>query len=219
MRCTKLRGLRIVGIALFALIFWGCANKLNVGYYSTIEKKYIFNANAPIVVMYDKSDLLSSSYVDLVVYQLQLKGFNSVYKQGDLPLSRAKNVIYVRTFRSLQAFPSMNFSYSNFDDGVLPSCYWYGNQFYCSSKVNRFFAITGYSESLNYLSSYHFTLDWYDLNLKKRILYIDGSIHGKTCGYGHLFRDLIIHTIARIDLSRSEHYQYYVDLPYYWVCN
>ncbi|PAF47692.1 hypothetical protein BKH41_07325 [Helicobacter sp. 12S02232-10] len=207
----------LVFISLIGL-FFGCTNKLNMGYYSVIEKNYIFNANAPIAVVYDKNDLLSAYYVDLIVYELQRQGFVGVYKQSDLPLKDAKNAIFIKLFRSIRSYPNINYSYSMIDDGVSQACYWYGDQFYCGAKTNKTFALSGYSESFNYLSSYHFVLDWYDLNLKKRVLYIDGSVNGKTCGYNLLFRDLISHTITRIDFSRPERYQYYSDLPYYWPC-
>ncbi|PAF41773.1 hypothetical protein [Helicobacter sp. 11S02596-1] len=205
-------------IALIGL-FLGCANRLDMGYYSMIEKDYIFNTNAPIAVIYNKNDLLTGYYIDLIIYELQRHGFSSVYKQQDLPLKNAKNAIFVRLFRSIQSYPNVNFSYSMISDGITPACYWYGDQFYCTQDAKQTFALSGYSESLNYLSSYHFVLDWYDLNLKKRVLYVDGSVNGKTCGYSFLFRDLITHTIERIDFSRPERYQYYRSLPYYWPCN
>ncbi|PAF50565.1 hypothetical protein [Helicobacter sp. 13S00477-4] len=210
--------IKILIFSLFALFFLGCANKINMGYYSTIEKNYIFNANAPIVVAYDKNDLLSAYYINLIVYELQKQGFNSVYKQEDLPIHKAKNVVFVKLFHSVRPYPSINYSYSMFSDGLMQSCYWYGEQFYCNDKPNKTYVLSGYSESLNYLSGYHFTLDWYDLNLKRRILYINGSVNGKTCGYNLLLRDLVIQTISRIDLKRAENYRYYFDLPYYWVC-
>ncbi|PAF46659.1 hypothetical protein BKH46_06735 [Helicobacter sp. 12S02634-8] len=211
----------IFNISIFFLllgVFLGCANKLDMGYYSAIEKNYIFNPNAPIVVISDPNDLLSTYYIDWVVYELQRQGFVSVYKQQDLPIKRAKNAIFVRIFRSLQPYPSVNFNYTAVDSGVSQLCYWYGDQFYCGSKANKEFFLSGYSESLNYFSSYHFVLDWYDLHMQKRVMYIDGSVNGRTCGYSLLFRDLISHTIARIDLSRPENYRYYSDIPYYWPC-
>ncbi|MDO7252558.1 hypothetical protein [Helicobacter cappadocius] len=211
--------IKIFTFCLFVMVFWGCANKLSMGYYSVLQKGYTFNANAPIVVIYDKNDLLSSGYVNAVVYGLQMQGFTSVYKEGDMPLSRAKNAVYMRVFRSIMPFPNVNYSFAAIDDGMLQSCYWYGSQFYCAPKANKTIALTGYSETLNYISTYHFTLDWYDLNIKKRVLYVDGSVNGKTCGYSMLFRDLISHTISRIDFTRPERYQYYSDLPYYWPCN
>lgn len=211
--------IKILTVCLFVMVFWGCANKLNMGYYSIIQKGYTFNVNAPIVLMYDKDDLLSSGYVNAVIYGLQLQGFTSIYKEGDIPLNRAKNAIYMKVFRSITPYPNVNFNFSLIDDGVTQLCYWYGSQFYCGSKNSKSFALTGYSENLNYISSYHFVLDWYDLNMKKRVLYVDGSVNGKTCGYNMLFRDLIGHTISRIDFTRPERYQYYSDLPYYWPCN
>ncbi|PAF41996.1 hypothetical protein [Helicobacter sp. 11S03491-1] len=210
---------KILTFSLFVMIFLGCANKLHMGYYSVIQRDYTFNVHAPIVIVYDKDDLLSAAYSNLVIYELQKRGFTSVYKQTDLPIKRARNAIFIKVFRSIQPYPNVNFNFSVIDDGVTQSCYWYGTQFYCSGKTNKIFALTGYSENLNYLSSYHFVLDWYDLNLKRRVLYVDGSIRGKTCGYSLFFRDLVIHTINRIDFTRGERYQYYSELPYYWPCD
>lgn len=211
---------KVLFLFIIGIIFWGCSNQLNMGYYSNVEKNYIFNINAPMVVMYDKNDLLSASYADLVIFQLQTRGFTSVYKQDALPLNQAKIAIYVKLFRTIQAFPNVSYNYSVLSDGLSQTCYWYGDKFYCDPQDGKkTFALTGYSENLNYASSYHFTLDWYDLNLKRRVFYVDGSINGTTCGYQLATRDLIVYTISRIDFVRGEKYQYYIDLPYYWPCN
>ena len=86
-------------------LFIGCANRVSMGYYSSINKNYLFNMNAPNSVVYNANDTFSAYYVDLVVYELQKKGFVSVYKQSDLPLNLAKNAIFMRLFRDIRSSP------------------------------------------------------------------------------------------------------------------
>ncbi|CBG40079.1 Putative hypothetical protein [Helicobacter mustelae 12198] len=210
---------RIFGIfGLFLLFFVGCA-RLNMGYYSVLQKDYRFNINAPLIIMHNSNDLLSAYYVDLIIYELQRRGFNSVYKQTELRPGTARNAVYIRLFKDIRSYPIVSYNYSVINDGVTSSCYFYGERFYCDNSPQKSFNLTDFTQQTNYALTYHFTLDWYDLYTRKRIMYVDGSVQGKTCGYNYVFRDLIYNTINRMDFTREENYNYTSPLPYYWVCD
>lgn len=208
-----------ITLIAFFLLFAGCANNLQMGYYSVLNKEYRFNINAPVVIMYDVNDLLSAYYTDLVIYELQKRGFTSLYKQTELPVRHARNVIFLRLYKDVQAYPSMSYNYSIINDGVVSSCYFYGDKFFCDNAPQKTFNLTDFTQKTAYSLTYHFTLDWYDTHTRQRILYVDGRAYGNTCGYSYVFRDLIYQTINRIDFTREEQYTFTSPMPRYWTCD
>ncbi|WP_104578397.1 hypothetical protein [Helicobacter felis] len=202
-------------LAMF--LFTGC-HRLNMGYFSEVRGDYAFNYNSPIVVVHDKEDMVSSYYLSFIIYELQQLGFYNVFKAQDFPLSQAKNVIYVHVVRNISALPVYTYNYTLIDHARSNRCYWHGGQFYCSKVPTDFYAVNGYSVYSKMLVGSHFILDWWDNVLNKRVLYVDGSVSGNTCGYNRLYEDLIESTIKRIDFTRSEHYRYYGRLPLYMPC-
>lgn len=197
----------------------GCSSNLNMGYYSVLQKDYRFNVNAPVVIKHDANDLLSAYYVDLIIYELQKRGFNSVYKQNELTTKNARNVIYIRLYKDVRSYPSVSYNYSVINDGVVSSCYFYGEKFYCDNSPQKSLNLTDFYQKTEYSLTYHFTMDWYDVNTKRRVMFVDGSVRGRTCGYNYIFRDLIYHTMNRMDFTREENYIYTSPLPSYWVCD
>ncbi len=81
----------IVGV-FFSLMHASTA--CNMGYYSEVTGDYLFNYNSTIVVAYDRSDAMTSYYINVIVYELQKLGFYNVFTQAEFPLDKAKNVIY-----------------------------------------------------------------------------------------------------------------------------
>ncbi|WP_147288339.1 hypothetical protein [Helicobacter anseris] len=209
----------LIAIISFVLLFVGCSSNLNMGYYSVLQKDYRFNINAPVVIMHDVNDILSAYYVDLIIYELQKRGFTSLYKQSELKLSHARNAIFIRLYKEVKPYPSVSYNYSVMNDGVVSSCYFYGEKFYCDNSPQKTLNLTDFSQRMDYVLTYHFTLDWYDVNTRQRIMFVDGSVRGKTCGYNYVFRDLVYHTINRMDFTREENYNYTSPLPRYWVCD
>ncbi|MDU7693134.1 MAG: hypothetical protein E7K04_02690 [Helicobacter sp.] len=208
----------ICAYGILGLIFAACANNLQMGYYSTLEPEYRFNVNAPVVLWHDPGDLVSAYYVDLIIYELQTRGFNSVYKQSEISDKTARNLVHFRLYKDIRADPVVNYNYSVINDGVISSCYFYGDKFYCDNNPQKAFNVTDFSQSVQYVTTYHFLMNWYDINTKKRIMIVDGSVRGNVCGYNYVFRDLIYNTIARLDFTRKEQYSYESPLPAYWVC-
>ena len=210
---------KIIALLVLSLFFAGCGNNLQMGFYSVLQRDYRFNINAPIVLAHDVNDLLSAYYADLVIYELQKRGFTSIYKQSELNFKRARNVIFMRLYKDVQSYPSISYNYSVINDGIVSSCYFYGERFYCDNSPQKTFNLTDFTQKMDYSLTYHLTLDWYDTHTRQRILYVDGRVFGKTCGYNYIFRDLIYHTINRIDFTREEQYTYTSPLPRSWVCN
>ena len=209
----------LFGIVGFVLMIVGCSSNLNMGYYSVLQKDYRFNVNAPVVIKHDVNDLLSAYYVDLIIYELQKRGFNSVYKQSELTTKKARNVIYIRLYKDVRSYPSVGYNYSVINDGVVSSCYFYGEKFYCDNSPQKSLNLTDFYQKTEYSLTYHFTMDWYDVNMRRRVMFVDGSVRGRTCGYNYIFRDLIYHTINRMDFTREENYIYTSPLPSYWICD
>ncbi|GAA7094033.1 hypothetical protein [Helicobacter pylori] len=204
----------IVGVFFF---FNACQHRLHMGYYSEVTGDYLFNYNSTIVVAYDRSDAMTSYYINVIVYELQKLGFYNVFTQAEFPLDKAKNVIYARIVRNISAVPFYQYNYQLIDQVNKP-CYFLGGQFYCSQTPTDYYAINGFSEQILMSANSHFILDWYDVVLQKRVLYVDGSVSGRTCGYQMLYRDLIKSTIKRIDFNRPERYYYNLRLPLYQPC-
>ncbi|AFI04328.1 hypothetical protein [Helicobacter cetorum] len=201
----------------FLFLLSACQHRLHMGYYSEVTGGYLFNYNSTIVVAYNRSDMMTSYYINTIIYELQKLGFYNVFTQEEFPLDRAKNVIYARVVRNIASIPIYRYNYQLIDHDSKP-CYWIGGQFYCSPAPTDYYAINGFSEEVFMSANSHFILDWYDMVLQKRVLYIDGSVSGKTCGYQMLYRDLIKSTIKRIDFNRPEHYYYRLRLPFYQPC-
>ncbi|WP_163566009.1 hypothetical protein [Helicobacter suis] len=208
---------RLLLLLLPLLGFTGC-HRLNMGYFSEIRGGYIFNVSAPIVVVYSPQDMISSFYLPLIIYDLQAIGFYNVFSMQEYPPSRAKNIIYVHVVRNISALPIYAYHYTLIDRARPDRCYWHEGQFYCSQVPTDYYAINGFSTYSKMLVGSHFILDWWDNVLNKRVLYVDGSVTGNTCGYNRLYEDLIQDTIWRIDFTRSEHYRYYQKLPLYQPC-
>lgn len=206
-----------VWVLLAVLLLSGC-HRLNMGYFSEVRGGYTFNVSAPMVVVYDKSDMVSSFYIRLITFELQQLGFYNVFSMQDYPVSRAKNTIYVHVVRNISALPVYAYHYTLIDRARGNRCYWHGGQFFCTKAPTDYYAINGFSAYSQMLVGSHFILDWWDNVLHKRVLYIDGSVVGNTCGYNALYQNLIESTIRRIDFTRSEHYRYYNPLPLYTPC-
>ncbi|MGT0072744.1 hypothetical protein V5H68_08195, partial [Helicobacter pylori] len=51
----------IVGVLFF---FSACQHRLHMGYYSEVTGDYLFNYNSTIVVAYDRSDAMTSYYIN-----------------------------------------------------------------------------------------------------------------------------------------------------------
>lgn len=211
--------LKQLALIVTFLIFAGCAKNLQMGYYSVLNKDYRFNINAPVLIMHDVNDLLSAYYTDLVIYELTKRGFTSIYKQTELPIRRARNVIFLRLYKDVKSYPSVSYNYSIVNDGVVSSCYFYGEKFFCDNAPQKSFNLTDFTQRMDYSLTYHFTLDWYDTHTRQRVLYVDGRAFGKTCGYSYIFRDLVYQTINRIDFTREEQYTFNSPMPHYWTCD
>ncbi|WP_120945347.1 MULTISPECIES: hypothetical protein [Helicobacter] len=208
----------ILGLLVPLVFVLGGCHRLNMGYFSEVRGDYAFNYNAPIVVVHDKEDMVSSYYLQFIIYQLQQLGFYNVFKPQDYPISQAKNTIYVQVVRNIMAQPVYTYDYTLIERTKRHRCYWHEGQFYCAKVPTNYYAISGFSASSQMLAGSHFIMDWWDNVRNKRVLYIDGSVSGKTCGYNRLYEDLIGDTIKRIDFTRSEHYRYYQRLPVYMPC-
>ncbi|WP_411696412.1 hypothetical protein [Helicobacter bizzozeronii] len=214
---SRIARMKVWILLVFLLLLGGC-HRLNMGYFSEVRGGYTFNAKAPIVVVYDKEDMVSSFYISLIVLELQQLGFYNVFSMQDYPVAQAKNVIYVHVVRNIAALPVYAYHYTLIDRARGNHCYWHGGQFYCTNVPTDYYAINGFSAYSKMLAGSHFILDWWDNVLQKRVLYIDGSVIGNTCGYNALYQDLIANTIRRIDFTRSEHYRYFEQLPVYLPC-
>ncbi len=197
--------------------FSGC-HRLNMGYFSEVRGGYVFNVSSPTVVVYNKEDMVTSFYIQLIIYDLQELGFYNVFSMQEYPASRAKNVIYAQVVRNISAVPVLAYHYTLIDRAKSNRCYWHEGQFYCAKVPTDYYAINGFSAYSKMLAGSHFILDWWDNILNKRVLYIDGSVSGNTCGYDRLYEELISNTIGRIDFTRSEHYRYYHQLPPFKPC-
>lgn len=204
----------ILSILYVGFTFLGCSmNLVEMKYSSSLKQNYHLNVNAPIIVAYHKGDLLAASYIPFVIEMLGRRGFNSIYVEGQIPLHRARNIIYVSLVKTMKSYPTSNVEFVPTKMLDKSSCINYDGMYYCREEVYPI--ITGYSTSLNLSSEYHFIMDWYDIPMKKRILYIDGSIGDGPCIFEGIYQDLIYQTITRIDFSRPEVYSYNSALSYY----
>ena len=194
--------------------FLGCANNLiEMQYTSSIQHSYQLNINAPVIIAPHKGDLLAASYLPFIKQALEKRGFNSLYMQGQIPEKSARNIIYVSLVKMMRSYPSSSVQYVPSKMIDRSACFNYDGMYYCREETYPI--ITGYTTSLNLSAEYHFIMDWYDNYMKKRILYIDGSIHDGACIYEGIYQDLIQQTISRIDFARGESYSYSAPLAYY----
>lgn len=202
-------------VCVYALVLLGCAgNLVEMRYTSAIQGSYQLNTNAPIVLApLNSGDLLASSYLPLVKQALERRGFSALYLQGQIPESSARNVVYISLVKLMRSYPSSSVQYIPSRMLDRRACFNYDGMYYC--REESYPIITGYSTSLNLLVEYHFIMDWYDLYMKRRILYVDSSIPDSSCIYDGIYKDVISQTIARIDFSRGENYSFNAPLSYY----
>lgn len=197
---------------IFAVFFAGaslagCAsNMVEMKYSSSIKQNYQLNINSPIIIAYNKGDLLAASYIPYVIELLGRRGFNSLYTQDQLPIQKARNIIYISLVKTIKTTPTSSVQYVPTKMLDKSSCINYDGMYYCREETYPI--ITGYSTTLNLSSGYHFIMDWYDVHMRKRILYIDGSVDDGPCLGEGVYQDLIYQTISRIDFMRPESYSY-----------
>lgn len=53
-----------------------------MGYYSEVTGDYLFNYNSTIVVAYDRSDAMTSYYINVIVYELQIRLLQCLHASG-----------------------------------------------------------------------------------------------------------------------------------------
>ncbi|GAD19889.1 hypothetical protein HFN_1129 [Helicobacter fennelliae MRY12-0050] len=200
-------------ITFVGFICFGCSgNFVEMKYNSALMQEYRFNTNAPLIVAPHKGDVLAASYIPFVIELLQKRGFSSVYTESEIPLSQARNIIYISLVKATNTIPTSSITYLPMQVLDKNSCFNYDGIYYCRQETYPI--ITGYSASLNLTSNYHFIMDWYDLPMKKRILYVDGTIQDGPCIYDGIYKDLIYQTIAKINFNRPEVYSYKTLLSY-----
>lgn len=208
------RVVSMLSSVVFGVFLLGCAsNLIEMKYTSSIQQGYGFTINAPVIITAHKGDLLAASYIPFIKQALEMRGFNSLYTQGQIPEKSARNIIYVSLVKVMRSYPSSSVQYIPSKMIDRSACFNYDGMYYCREQTYPI--ITGYTTSLNLFTEYHFIMDWYDNYMKKRILYVDGSIQDGACIYEGIYQDLIQQTISRIDFSRGESYSYSAPLAYY----
>lgn len=204
--------MRYLILAVF-MFFAGCSSMVKMNYSSAIMQNYSFLANSPTIITHANGDLLAASYVPFIMEMLNARGFNSVYRQGDIKDRDARNIIYISLVQATKTNPVSSISFIPMKVMDTTSCFNYDGVYYC--KDSTYPIITDYTTSFQRSSSYHFIMDWYDTRMKKRVLYVDGSIDAEGCIYEGIYKDLIYQTIARIDFNRPEVYSYFTNLNYF----
>ncbi len=206
--------MRYIALAFVLLVFSGCVmNRIDMKYESSVRPNYHFNINAPIIITHQMGDLLSASYVPFVIETLQRRGFTAVYKDDEISRITARNIVFISLKKITTTIPTSSFTYIPSKNLNQNACFDKDGISYCRKEDAPI--ITGYTLRMNLVSGYHFTMDWYDLPMQKRVLYINGIVPSSPCVYDGIYRDLIYQTIKRIDLSRSEFYRYSTPLFYY----
>ena len=207
--------LSISGLIAFVLpMLLGCAgNLVQMQYASSLKQSYELNINAPVLIKHVNGDLLAASYIPFVIEMLQQRGFNSIYTQGQIPDKAARNIIYIALVKTTRTFPTSSIQYVPSKILNRTACFNHEGMYYCRKETLPI--ITGYATWTNLLAEYHFIMDWYDNHMKKRILYVDGSVADGACVYEGIYKDLIAQTISRIDFNRPESYSYSAPLSYY----
>lgn len=206
---------RVCGL-VFMMALVGCSgNLVQMKYSSSLKQPYELNINAPVLIKNFDGDLLAASYIPFVKEMLGQRGFNSIYTKNEIPESTARNIIYIALVKTMRTYPTSSIQYVPSKMLNRTACFNHEGMHYCRKET--FPIITGYATWTNLLSEYHFIMDWYDNHMKKRILYIDGSIADGACIYEGIYKDLIAQTISRIDFTRPESYSYSTPLSYYGV--
>ncbi len=206
--------MRHIILALMLLVFSGCMmNVTEMQYASAVKQDYRFNVHSPIIITHQVGDLLTASYIPFIIEMLQQRGFSAVYKDDEIHRTKARNIVFVSLIKTTTTIPTSSVTYIPTKTINTSSCFNYDRMYYC--REENLPIITSYTSKLNLISGYHFIMDWYDLPMQKRILYIDGSVNDNPCIYEGIYKDLIYQTISRIDFYRPEVYTYYTPLSYY----
>ena len=199
------------------LLLSGCQTTIKASQYSVLDPDVNFYLDTPIVVdTFEENDLSSKFYIKTVIQELQKRGFTQVYSrrelndQGVVALAAA----YIKLDQKYDSYTYESADYGMVDSGYsTTTCTGFGVTATCNTSNQKVLGVTGSSTKTGTMVHHFFTLHYYDLVTKDKVLFAMGSTFNEKCNSDFLYDFLIGETISRANFIKPEDYSYKVKLP------
>ena len=221
--CMLIKNITILLICIF---MGGCATNrvMDASYSSQVDPDFSFTNDKRIVVLAPEqgNDLETKYYVSQVVEALKQRGFVDVYSYKDLP--NVKEPVDIAVLISVSK-KSDSYLYEGANYGMVDSgnstvnCTGWGNSVNCTENKQKTFGVTGYSTKTGYLTGYYFSANWFNVKNEQKIMFSFASSYEEGCSDRAVYEFLISQTIARLDFTKPNEYDYSITMPETYNCN